>query len=262
MLTNQDTFVEIDGLNICYSIIGEGNINVLFLHGWGASKHTFDPVINILSKEPKLKITSLDFPGFGKSDTPKTIIGTLEYEKITLRFIEKLGLKNIILVGHSFGGRIAIRIASSKPELVDKMILVDSAGIKPKRKLSYYTKVWSFKFSKMILKLFYKGDKFDQKMQALYKKHGSSDYKNANNIMRQILVKVVNEDLTSLLSNIKAPTLLIWGELDNDTHLWMAKKMETLIKDAGLVVFKGAGHYSFIDKLSDFCIIITKFIIG
>lgn len=254
--------IAIDGLNISYKIFGNGGINVLLLHGWGTTKEIFEPVINIISKESDLKLITLDFPGFGESDMPKKALDTIDYEKIIYNFIKAIGLNKIILIGHSFGGRISIRLASSHPENVNKVILVDSAGLKPKRKLSYYIKVYSFKFSKFFLKILFKKKKLDKKMKTLYSKYGSEDYKHTNAMLRETLVKVVNEDLSTLLPKIKAPILLMWGENDNDTPVWMAKQMDSLIQDSGLVVLKGAGHYSFIDKLNEFCIIIKKFILN
>jgi pimeloyl-ACP methyl ester carboxylesterase len=255
-------FVEIMGHSVAYKTYGEGEINVVYLHGWASNKETFESVIAKMKHNEKLKFTSLDFPAFGESSMPSEILDTEDYKKIVLEFIKKMKLENIILIGHSFGGRVSIKIASSVPNLVNKLVLTDSAGIKPKRKPSYYFKVWSYKLSKALLKTLYRGEKFDKKMKKLYKKYGSEDYRNSNDITRKILVKVVNEDLTSLLPEIKAPTLLMWGENDTDTPLWMAKKMEKLIPNAGLVLLKNAGHYSFIDNSIDFAIILNKFIFG
>ena len=266
MSNNNTNFINIKGLNISYNIYGNGAINVLLLHGWGANKDLFKPVTDILSKENELKLISLDFPGFGKSDLPPEPWDTKDYTDFTLDFAKKLNLNKFVLIGHSFGGRISIRIASQKPELIDKVILVDSAGIKPKRKLKYYIKVWTFKLSKKLLKLFYRGKNFDEKMKTLYKKYGSEDYKNTEGVMRQSLVKVVNEDLSDLLPKIEAPTLIMWGENDEETPIWMGQKIEKVMneagKDAALIGLKNAGHYSFLDKLNEFVVIIKKFIIG
>ncbi|MCB0338647.1 MAG: alpha/beta hydrolase, partial [Bdellovibrionales bacterium] len=98
-------------------------------------------------------------------------------------------------------------------------------------------------------------------MAKLYRLFGSSDYRAAG-AMRQTLVKVVNEDHSHLLSKIHCPTLLVWGDQDTDTPLWMAKKMEQEIKDCGLVVFSGAGHYSFLDRSQQFCLVAAKFLEG
>lgn len=254
-------FIKIKGLNIAYKIYGEGDINVLYLHGWASNKETLEPVIKKIQQRKKIKFIGIDLPAFGQSSMPSEIIDTNDYKEIVLEFIEKMKLKKIILIGHSFGGRISIRIAASVPEIIDKLILTGSAGIKPKRKLSYYIKVWSYKLSKAIIKIFYRGKKFDKKMKKLYKKYGSRDYRNSNEITRKILVKVVNEkDLSPLLPKIKAPTLLMWGDSDTETPLWMAKKMEKHIPDAGVVILENAGHYSFIDRVSDFAIILSKFI--
>lgn len=257
-------YIEIMNIKIAYYEYGKGEKNVLLLHGWGASKDTFLPVIDMMLKLNKnIRVTALDFPGFGESDEPFEAFDTSVYEKITIDFMDKTGITNAILIGHSFGGRISIRIASSRPEIISKVVLVDSAGIKPRRKLSYYFKVWSFKLGKLMMKIRYRGDEYKRKMKKLYKKYGSSDYKSTGSeVMRKTLVQVVNEDLSPLLPKIKAPVLLMWGDCDTDTPLWMAERIEKLVKDCGLVVLKGAGHFSFVEKPNEFSIIVNKFITG
>ncbi len=259
---NKTNFIQIDNMNINYTQYGNGDNCILFLHGWGSNKESFNRIIQKMTNNQKYKLIAIDFPGFGESNMPNTPVGTKEYSEWIIQFIEKIGLNRVTLVGHSFGGRISIRIASSRPELVDKVILIDSAGIKPKRKLKNHLKVLSYKFAKGFLKLVYRKEKFEREMEELRKRFGSEDYRNSKPMMRQILIKVVNEDLTEYLPKIKAPTLIIWGDKDTETPIWMAEKMEKIIPDAGLVVFKGAGHYSYLEKPDDFVIIINKFILG
>lgn len=245
----------INGLNIHYDIKGDGNPLVI-LHGWGANLESFRPVIDYFSK--KFKVIALDFPGFGESEEPKVDIGVYEYADIVEKFLNELNIINPILMGHSFGGRISIILSSRLS--IKKLILIDSAGIKPKRKFKYYLKVYTFKFIKffaslpginLILKDFIEE----------YKNHaGSSDYRNASPMMKKILIKVVNEDLSYLLSEIKAETLIIWGENDSATPIDDARIMEKNIKDSGMVVLKGAGHFSYIEKLNEFLIIIDKYL--
>ncbi|MDE5979926.1 MAG: alpha/beta hydrolase, partial [Muribaculaceae bacterium] len=131
---------------------------------------------------------------------------------------------------------------------VDKVVLVDAAGIKPRRSLKYYLKVYSFKAGKRFWEILLGKDKAQERVDRMRAKRGSSDYAGASPMMRRILSKVVNEDLTDRLPLISVPTLLIWGENDTATPLADAKKMSRLIPDAGLVSFPGCGHYSFLDK--------------
>ena len=262
MEKNKSIFTSIDGMNISYTTQGAGNIILVFLHGWGVNKEAFNLIINRMRAYNQYKLISIDFPGFGESDMPSQPVGTQTYADWTIQFIQNLGLSKVNLIGHSFGGRGSIRIASAQPGLVDKVILIDSAGVKPKRKLKHHLKVLSYKFAKAFIKLIYRKEKFEKKMEDLRKKYGSEDYRKSNPLMRQVLIKTVNEDLSDLLPDIKAPTLIIWGEKDNETPLWMGEKMEKLIPDAGLVVFKGAGHYSYLEKPDDFTIIANKFFLG
>ena len=144
----------------------------------------------------------------------------------------------------------------------DKIILVDSAGIKPKRGLDYYFKAYSYKLAKKAINMVFSKEKATKLIADMRKNKGSTDYNNASENLKKTFINVVNEDLRCHLPNIKAPTLLIWGEKDMDTPLRDAKIIEKLVPDAGLVVFKGAGHYSYLENLRDFIVITTNFIEG
>lgn len=251
--------INIEGLDINYICEGEGK-SILLLHGWGANIQAFTPVINRLKNN--FKVYVIDFPGFGESDEPKDIYGVYDYARIVKEFIDKMELNQVILMGHSFGGRISIILGKKYPNIIKKIILVDSAGIIPKRKFKYYFKVYTFKSLRFIYsKLFFFKNK-KERMKKFYKKFGSEDYKEASETMRKILVKIVNQDLKPLLKGIKAPTLLIWGENDTATPLYMGKIMEKEIPNSGLVVLEGAGHFSYLDKFNKFIIIVENFLLG
>lgn len=247
--------INIDGLNINYIDEGDGS-TVLLLHGWGGSIQTMKPIANIL--KDKCRVIIPDLPGFGESDIPKEPWNSFDYATCIKKFIDTLDLKSIILFGHSHGGRISI-ILASKYNIVKKLILIDSAGIIPKRSMKYYIKVYSFKLLKKLYMAISIGNK-EQKLEKFYKKYGSTDYKEAQGVMRQTMVKVIHDNLESLLSNIKVPTLLIWGDEDKDTPLYMGKIMENKITDSGLIILKGAGHYSYIDCYDQFKAVINVFL--
>jgi len=250
-------FINIENLNIHFETVGDqqGEV-IILLHGWGTDLSSFDPIANEL--EEKFKIYKLDFPGFGKSDPPQTVWGVEDYTKFLEKFVLENNISDPIIIGHSFGGRVALLYSSRNN--VKKLILFDAAGVKPKRPLKYYIKVYSFKLFKKILPVIIGKTKADEKINQYRKQAGSSDYNNAVGIMRNILVKVVNEDLKHVMPNIKAPTLLIWGEHDTATPVSDAKIMEKLIKDSGLVVIKNAGHFSFLDKTYDVNLIVGSFL--
>jgi pimeloyl-ACP methyl ester carboxylesterase len=250
-------FLKIDGLDIFYKKAGSGP-KVLLLHGWGGCADSFLPVFNYLSSG--FEVYAMDFPGFGKSTAPDGAWGVDDYADITLKFLKTLCIEKTHIVAHSFGGRVTILLSALHPEVVDKIVLVDSAGLIPKRTFKYYIKVYKFKLLKMLYMLFGGGSR-EEKLERFYDKYGSRDYREAGNL-RGTFVKVVNQDLRKYLPLIKSPTLLVWGENDKETPLYFARIMEKEIPDAGLVVFKGAGHFSYLERINDFNIIVSKFFEG
>lgn len=251
-------FLKIDNMDIFYKKAGQGR-KVLLLHGWEGCADSFLPVFNYLSRN--FEVYAIDFPGFGQSTVPEKPWGVRDYKNIVLKIMDALKLDSAYIIAHSFGGRVSIMLSSEEPERVQKLVLVDSAGLIPKRGLKYYFKVYKFKFLKRIYVLFTPGKDKQEKLDKFYTRYGSRDYRNAGS-MRQTFIRVVNEDLRKYLPSIKAPTLLIWGDEDRDAPLYFGKIMEKEIPDAGLVVFKGAGHFSYLDRLGDFNIIVSKFLEG
>lgn len=249
--------INIDGLNLNYICEGEGE-NVILLHGWGANIQTMLPIHNHL--KDRFKVYTLDLPGFGESDEPTEVWGSHDYADFVKKFIDKLDMKEVTLVGHSHGGRVSIVLSSSFPKLVKRMILIDSAGIIPKRKLKYYVKVYSFKALKKIYSTIFFFIEKEKRLEKFYKKFGSTDYRDSDGIMRNIMVKVINDNLEPLLKDIKAQTLLIWGRDDEDTPVYMGEIMEREIKGSGLVVLENAGHFSYIDQFHRFKLIIDSFL--
>ena len=250
--------IEIDGLRLHYSDTGKGaDAPVLVLmHGWGCDHTTVRSIAADL--EPRMRVLNLDLPGHGLSDEPREIWGVEQYTAFVEKFIERMGLKRFSLAGHSFGGRIAI-LMGSRREDIDKIMLVDAAGIKPRRSLKYYFKVYSYKTMKRMLPLLFGKQRGEKMLDAYRGKIGSSDYRNSTPTMRGIMSRCVNEDRRHCMPKIKAPTLLVWGTADTATPLSDAKTMERLIPDAGLVAFDGCGHYSFLDNPYGFRAVAQKF---
>lgn len=246
--------IKLDGLSIHYTAAGQG-CPVILLHGWGASSQTFQPVQEDLSKG--FRVYALDLPGFGESDEPPVPWGIEEYTALLRSFIKALDLEKPILIGHSNGGRISIQYGSQFP--VRKLVLIDSAGIKPKRNLKYYAKVYTYKTAKnVIIPLL--GKKSDAVLDKMKGKFGSTDYKSVSGVMQQTMVKLVNLDLKHLMPQNKAPTLLVWGDQDTATPLSDGQTMEKLFPNAGLVVLKNTGHFSYLEKPREFSIIVNHFL--
>ncbi|WP_285823134.1 alpha/beta hydrolase [Duncaniella freteri] len=231
---------------------------IILMHGWGCD-HTTLASVESVALQSGYRVVNVDFQGFGKSEEPCEVWGVEDYTCAMEEFIEALGVRNPVLLGHSFGGRVGILYASRHPE-VKAMILVDAAGIKPRRSFGYYRKVYTFKAIKRMMYLIYGKSKAERKLDARRAKAGSSDYASASPMMRRILSRVVNEDLTDRLPLVKVPVLLVWGENDTATPLSDARTMERLIPDAGLVSFPGCGHYSFLDNPVQFAAVLRSFL--
>lgn len=247
--------INIRGTQLFYTVEGEG-MPVILMHGWGCNHSTLKSIEQQLT--PGFKVYNVDFPGFGGSNEPSAVWGVEEYTSLIEDFARQEHIESPILLGHSFGGRVGILFASRNK--VHKLILVDAAGVKPRRTLRYYYKVYSYKVMKHAVLFFLGKERGEAVLNRYRAKVGSSDYSNASPMMRAILSKVVNEDLKSVMPKIACPTLLIWGANDTATPLADAKIMEKLIPDAGLVSFDGVGHYSFLENPYQFAAVLKSFL--
>lgn len=219
-------------IKIYYEMEGE-NQAILLLHGWGQNVE----MMRFLKEhfQANYKVVVLDLPGFGNSDEPVKPWGVEDYTQLIAYLCHVLQLTNPIVIAHSFGARIALSFAYQYP--VKQLFLTGAAGILPKRTLSYYIKVYTYKLLKIL---------------HLPNTMGSEDFKNASCCMKQTLSICVNQDLTSLLSQVEAPTLLIWGEKDTQTPLWMGEKMEALMPNATLIIFKDDDHFAYFHQQERF----------
>lgn len=247
---------EIDGTTVCYTIEGEGS-DVVLLHGWGCERSTLASVASVALASGS-RVINIDFPGFGTSTEPPEPWGVEEYTSMLEKLLAAEGIKCPSLLGHSFGGRVALLYASRNK--VDKLILVDAAGVKPRRGLRYYYKVYKFKAGKWLTTLLLGQRRANERIERARARHGSADYAQASTMMRRVLSRVVNEDLRTIMPAIKAPTLLVWGENDTATPMRDARIMERLIPGAALVSFPGCGHYSFLDNPRQFAAVLQSFL--
>ena len=244
----------VDGLEISYIDVGEGD-PVLLLHGWGCNASHWRGVIDALKGEHR--VIAADIPGFGKSEEPAEPWHAADFCRFFEHFMKALEIVDPVIIGHSNGGRIAIMLAAKG--FAKKLILADSAGIKPRRGVGYYAKVYSYKAAKKILSLAGKDDLAEKYRD----KVGSADYRQASPMMRRILSNVVNEDLRPCLGKIKVPTLLLWGSEDTATPLADGETMERILKEHGvdtaLIVFKGCGHFAYAEDAQRFIHICKAF---
>ena len=237
--------IKINDVNVNYIQYGEGK-DILLLHGWGQNIEMMKPIGDNFSD--KCRITILDFPGFGQSDEPKEAWTIDDYANMLEDFIKELGIKKPIIMGHSFGGRVANRYSAN--HAIEKLVLFGSPCVRLQKKLPLSTRVL-----KAIKKL--PGmDKFGEYMK---KYIGSRDYKAASPIMRQTLVEVVNEDLSKFAREIEEPTLLIWGENDTEAPVNEAKELEKIMNDAALIILPGT-HYAYLENLPRVVSILNSFL--
>ena len=245
----------IDGIETNYLDLGaESDQTVVMLHGWASNCELFRA--SALPVSEKYRVLAPDMPGNGETPEPPFDWHVDDYVDFVIHFIAHFGCKKVILLGHSFGGRVIIKMANRQdlPFEITKIILVDSAGIRPEKTAEQKMKERVVKIGKSLVS---KSPALLDKMQSMM---GSADYRAASPLMRKVLVNTVNEDLTDLLPGIKASTLLIWGTLDTATPISDAEKMESLIPDAGLARIEGAGHFSFLENPSLYSAILASFL--
>jgi pimeloyl-ACP methyl ester carboxylesterase len=250
-------FVNIDGLNIEYCEQGIGT-PVLLLHGWGASFDTYRGIINALKN--RCRVVAVNFPGCGKSDTMKTPWTLEDYCDFVLKFMKAVNLQDPILFGHSHGGRVTMKLVADGLVNPPKIVLLDAAGLIPKKSFKQKWRAKSFKAIKTVLTLPVIKSFSGGLMEKARNHYGSADYNAAPLVLRQTLVSLVNTDIRDILHKISCPTLLIWGENDTATPLSDAKIIESLIPDCGLCVLKDCGHFAFCEKPFEANAIINSFI--
>ena len=237
-------------VDINYIIYGNSKgKNVVLLHGWGQNIDMMKPIGNNISD--KYNVTIIDLPGFGKSSEPTYIWKIDDYVECINKLLKELKIKKPIMIGHSFGGKITLLYASIYE--TEKIVLFGSPYTKEVQKLSTKTKI--LKTLKKVPVL--------NKMEGFVKKHiGSTDYKNSTEIMRKILVETVNYDITNNVKKISVPTLLIWGTNDEAVSIELARQLEKLIKDCGLIEYEGCTHYAYLERLDQTINILNSFIGG
>jgi len=231
---------------------GNGNV-VLFLHGWGCNGNIFCSIYPKLKNYTTVKV---DLWGFGKTELPTEFLdkgmGVVDYADKIAEFIKQENLINLTVIGHSFGGRIAVVLSAKYPELVSKLVLVSSAGLK-RFSLKKHLKVLHYKHLK-------KRAVYSEKARQKLKLKGSTDYKACNPQLKPTFLRVINEPLDKFASQIRCSTLLIWGKKDKDTPLWIAHRYKKLIKNSGLVIMKNCGHFCFLENPNLFLAILKSFL--
>ena len=238
-----DVFVDIDRRKVHCLCAGEGE-DVVFLHGWGASASAFLFVADVFAD--LYRVTLVDFAGFGDSDEAKTPLDVPRYAADVIAIFDALNISSATLVCHSFGGRVGMELAANFSDRVQKLVLVDSAGLKPRRGLKYHVRVGAHKLLK---RLGFKGLK------------GSKDYRSLSPVMKETFKNTVNYDQFYLLCNISCPTAIFWGKRDRETPTYMARKLRRNIADSALFMLDG-GHFCYAQDSAKFVAVLKAFLKG
>ena len=255
-------YTEGKGARIYGELRGNGPRRVVLLHGWGCSVKLMESLAEHLSEE--CRVLSLDFPGFGKSDRPPEPWGVPDYAACLKEALEKLDYLPCAAVGHSFGCRVAAWAESEWPEMFSRMVFTGAAGLKAPATEESRKRAEAFQKKKRLARTIGRipflqeaGKKLEDKYR---KQYGSADYNALDAEMRQTFVKVVNLDLRDRYGRIPVSTLLIWGDADTETPLWMGQEMEKLIPDAGLVILEGGSHFAYLEQAPRFNLITRHFL--
>ena len=236
-------YLSVKNFTIYYEKFGTKPNTILILPGWGNTRETFYNIINYFKENYTIYI--LDYPGLGKSPIPNKTLTIYDYTELIIEFTKTLNIVNPIVIAHSFGGRIAALLTGYYKYKIDKLILIDVAGLKRKKNLKKAIKEKIYKLKRKLIKLLPKR-KQNYYEQKLFKKYASADYKALPPTMHQTFKNIINEDLTIYFKNITSETILLWGEKDQDTPLKDGIKLTKLIKNSALIVLKNATHYSYL----------------
>lgn len=203
---------------------------VVALHGWARTRADFEQVLQ------GLDAVALDLPGFGVSPAPPEAWGAADYAELVAGAMTELGGERYVLLGHSFGGRVAVRLAARHPDLVAALVLTGVPGLlrrAPSRPAAAYRLARRLHAARLLS---------DARMERLRQRYGSADYRAATGVMRDVLVRVVNESYEDDLAALACPVELVWGADDAAAPLGVAERAAELAPDARLTVLPGTGH--------------------
>jgi len=231
--------------------LGSGPV-LLFLHGWRSDGLVWNKLAGLLPRD--YNVFALDLPGFGYSDAPPQSADLSYYVQTVVSFVEKLSLKNVVIIGHSFGGRVAIKLAAERPEWLAGLVLANAAG-KENRSFGKGLKILIAK----IVKPFFKPRFMQSLRRRIYESLGAEDYV-ATPKLKNVFLRVISEDLTDLLLAIRIPTLVISGEKDVAVPKKFTFDLRDKIPDADFFMLREAGHFSFLDEPQVFVLKVEDFL--
>jgi pimeloyl-ACP methyl ester carboxylesterase len=228
--------------------LGDRGHPLVMLHGWGQNLQSLQPMGELLATRSQVHI--IDLPGFGKSPPPPEDWDTAQYADRIYQYLAEKGIESADMLGHSFGGRVSIRLAHKYPQQVRSITLINSGGLQRVSTLKQsLRRQWvrnlrnAFKLSPI--------DR-DKLLTWHSQKYGSRDYLNAG-VLQGTLVKTVSEDLTELARQISLPALLLWGEVDTETPVEMGHRYHSLLANSELITIPNRDHFMFQAEGSHLC---------
>lgn len=250
-------YFEKEDFELYYEKYGNGEKDIVILPGWGETRNTFFKLINYFKN--KYTVYIIDYPGFGNTPFPNRDLDIYQYSNLIKEFLEELNIEDPIIICHSFGGRIATVLTGVYQVKVSKMVFMDVAGIKPKKKFKTLVREKIYKLKKFCIQKFYKKNK-EGKLERLRKKYGSSDYNTLPVNMLTTFRNIINEDLGEYYRDISSEVLLIWGAKDIDTPLKDGYFMNKRINNSALIVFPEGSHFTYLEYSDGVHLIIESFI--
>ncbi len=218
-------------MGLSYLQRGEGR-DLLMLHGYLSSKESFYPQIAYFSRF--YRVTAIDFPGMGGADALTEPYSVSDYADWTARALGLLHLEKPLVLAHSFGGRVTLKLLS-RGDIFERAAIVGCAGIVPKRTVRYRLRVKSYRLVKKIAPRFAEAH------------FGSEEYRALSPVMRESYKKIVNEDLREDAAKIRRPVLFLCGDRDRETPLSSARILNGAVRGSRLVILKGCGHFAHLD---------------
>ena len=256
MAVSPQHFTQVEGLRLHFRLRGSGQ-PLLLLHGWGGSSLSYMAAAPMLEK--RFRILAPDLPGFGFSEGPVGAWGAGDYARVVAELVRTSGLGAVNVAGHSFGGLVAVALASSEPELVKRVVLVASPVVRLPQEANVRSRSTTYSRIRSAANLL-PGPLKGRVLDWARTRYGSEDYRNAGPL-RPTLVRVVNEDWREALPKVQAPMLLVYGEKDEDVPLAVAHAAKQEVPSAELVVMPGAGHFPFLDDAEGFVEAVSGFLL-
>ena len=223
---------------------------VLVLHGWRQTLESMTPLGELLSDTRRVHL--IDLPGHGRSDPPLPDWGTGEYAKRISEYLDETGIARADFVGHSFGGKVSIKLAATQPDRVSGLVLINSSGVKARQPLQKQLKITYVRSLRSVLKFLQRTAGIKLYETWFIPRFASPDYKSAGPL-RNTFVKIVNEDLSADAAAIRSPALLLWGENDTETPVAAGVKLSKLIPKSELIVLQGKDHFAFTGSGAGLC---------